>query len=61
MTTKEEVLKLAEAAGFIIQNGKIFYPATHVEDNSLTIRLIELAKQAGAAEERARLMKENGK
>ena len=59
MTTKE-VLKLAEQAGFIIQNGKIYYPATHVEDNSLTIRLIELAKAQGA-EERARLLKEANK
>ena len=43
MSTKEEVLRLAEAAGF--------YPSNSSNYLDKMTKLIELAKQAGAAEE----------
>lgn len=57
MTTKEEVLRLAEAAGFHINLGAIYSPSTWDECNVQITKLIELAKQAGAAEEREACIK----
>ena len=46
MTTKEEVLRLARAAGFHINLGAIYSPSTWNECNVQITKLIELAKQA---------------
>ena len=47
MTTKEEVLRIVKDAGFDMA---IF----HIRLDLMIVRLIELAKQAGAAEDRAK-------
>ena len=56
MTTKEEVLKLAEAAGFRKGGSVIFYDSrvmNYLPSAELT-KFAELAKAQGAAEERQR-------
>ena len=53
MTTKEEVMQLAKAAGFFMYKGEIQSPyAEGAYITSLITKLIELAKAQGAAEER---------
>ena len=57
MTTKEEVLKLAEAAGLIFIDRGFIEPYLLLSGGNYTeeiTKLIELAKAQGAAEERQR-------
>ena len=57
MTTKEEVLRLCKTAGVM----SVVYGYEAIVNLIELTKLIELAKQAGAAEERARLLKEANK
>ena len=54
MTTKEEVLKLAKAAGFTVMGDEILYGSGGMIRNAYSWfhELIELAKAQGAVEER---------
>lgn len=60
MTTKEEVARLAESAGFQELRswpGVMYLLTSEMLDNRAITKLIELAKQAGAAEEREACLK----